>query len=266
MQETIPPFYGSNNNAVRKLNLMRERVNNTRVVCGDNFNLTNISQGGTVSNLSIDQLIARVRGLGGGGVSNIHSAFVAEDAPASDHIICILDSDSTDPGVWALQEWNTGDVITGTDSNTYNCIATYTPADMTTKPITGEDYATKWVLVTEIDVYCNISGGGNLEDALPHLLTMHKTVGYDGTIPDEWTAVAHTEGDYVIGTNSKEYYQCILADAGSVDTRPSSGDDWETYWEVAKRFADELMVVKVGDTWKALGLFEASFESSPMAP
>jgi hypothetical protein len=257
----IDPFFGSNTGAVNKLNLLREQSENSSYV---------VAGLGEVSRFSIAQLLARI---GGGGGTGIYSAYVKEDAPASDVITCFLDYDGSDYDTWSLREWTVGEILIGTDGKFYRCLTTYTPADATTRPITGTEalYLAKWSVITEIEVYCNISGGGNLADALPRLMAKQPS-SYTGDIVGmDWViTTAYSPGDYVNGTNSKEIYVCVTGHTSTVDNRPSSGDHWDDpvagpYWEIAKREADELLVVKVGDTYKALGLFMASLDGTPYA-
>lgn len=183
--------------------------------------------------------------------TGIYTAYVAEDAPQSNRVRCFLTYDGTDPGVWSEKAYIVGDVVTGDDTKIYRCILAHT-GSAANKPITGTAWAACWKLIAEIVVYCDITGGGNLEDARRHLLTMHKSIGYDALIlaapPERWSKKSWAVGKVVIGTNStKEHYACILLHTGTVDNRPSSGDDWETDWEVSKSFADELSVVPKDD-------------------
>jgi hypothetical protein len=206
--------------------------------------------------------------------TGISIAYVAEDAPASDHIKCFLDYDGTDPYAWVTPtDWELNDTTTGDDTKIYRCKLPYTATNDTTKPgVLGQEtvWGVYWKVIEEIEVYCDITGGGNLSDARRHLLTMQKSIGYNALIlanpPEEWTAKWWAIDKVVIGTNSKEHYRCILAHNGTVDNRPSSGDDWETNWEVAKYFADKLKVIKIDGRWEALEGFAASAEGGLLSP
>jgi hypothetical protein len=195
--------------------------------------------------------------------TGIHTAYVAEDAGESNHITCFLDHDGTDPAAWEHKVWAKDDTLVGDDAQIYYCIIGYEATDDTTRPITGTNWAAYWAVIQQIEVYCDISGGGDLRDADRHLLTMHKTIGYSQITnpPVEWTAGIYSGGEYIWGTSHKGIFFCILGHTGTEDNRPTYGD-FETYWEIAKQFADKLKIAKMNGVWETTEGFEASDEDA----
>lgn len=155
--------------------------------------------------------------------TGIEVVYVAENATKSNHIRCFRKYDGTDPGVWSKRVFTDGEVIAGDDGKIYRCPTGYDATDDNdelTKPITGANYAAHWVVIEEIEVYCDITGGGNLEDARRHLLTMQKSIGYDALVltspPDTWQGPPET-------TPTTWSHRAVIADAIVI------GDDSKNY-------------------------------------
>lgn len=105
---------------------------------------------------------------GEGGETEEHRAFCAEAAPADLMIKCYLD-DEHPGGTWvADHDYAEDDEATGTDSKVYKCIKPHV-SSINDKPITGANYAAYWEAVATINVYCDVFGGGYLEEAYPRL-------------------------------------------------------------------------------------------------
>jgi hypothetical protein len=197
-----------------------------------------------------------------GGGTGIKSAYCKEDAPAYDYIECYLDYDGTlTTGVLQYETaYIVGDVITGTDGNMYRCILAYTSSvdGVNDNPITGVadpeadppllGWESYWALITEIDVYCDISGGGILTDAIPHLLTLQTTAAWDGTAPQyewkKWTLGELFAEDNIVLGSDNIIYKRKAANPTAVETaltKPITGANYANHWETASFVATDTL-------------------------
>jgi hypothetical protein len=209
----------------------------------------------------------------------VYNAYVVEDAPESDTVHCFFRYDGTLPKPWSKKVWLKDDVVISSDAKSYRCHTGYDATNDTeelTKPITDANYASHWEVIEEIEVLCEIYGGGNLLDADPLLLTTHSTIGFAADYPAgavtiiDWAAGTISAGVYVWGTNSREIFKARVTHTATVDNRPTSGDDWnkptDVKWDCVCRFAAKLKVVKIDGAWEALETFEAKIDDSPNVP
>ena len=91
------------------------------------------------------------------------------------------------------------DVVLGTDGNDYECILNHT-SDNSTKPITGASWQTYWRRLNPYDTATWVTGK------------------------------IYTEGDIVVGTDSKDY-RCIKYHLSANSNKPKTGADYDTYWQ-----------------------------------
>ncbi|MCJ7777790.1 MAG: hypothetical protein MUP16_05700 [Sedimentisphaerales bacterium] len=121
-----------------------------------------------ISGPSIIQMAGR--GGGGGGDAEFYQAYCKENAPAALVITCYLDYDGHTAVNWEDEHpYSAGEIVNGSDSKKYQSKAAHTSAAATC-PVTGTDYAQKWEVISEIEVYCTVLAGGYLDTAIPQLI------------------------------------------------------------------------------------------------
>jgi hypothetical protein len=251
MNSPIKHFTGGKAGSLHKLNRMADATN-TSSLGGNGIIAHNTFSGiGRTSRILLNQLIKRLpRGATSG--SQIRTAYCAENAPESDQIRCFLDYDGTDPVTWTARAFLAGETVTGDgDGEVYRCTTAHTGAT-STRPATGTSWATYWALIIQIDVVCLIHGGGNLEDANPHILTVQKSSAYvTGTLPvlmwSTWTPRVYITGEIVTGDDAGETaYYCLASYDATTDTtestRPTSGASYSTHWAVKVFVADDMVI------------------------
>jgi hypothetical protein len=167
-------------------------------------------------------------------VCHIHGGYNLEDA---NPLLLTTHKSLAYPGgtplrwsTWTPREFVQDEIITGddVDGTAYYCLADY-DATADTEETTRPTSGTNWAT--------------------------------------HWAIKVFAEGEILFGSNRAEYFGCLVGHTGTSDTRPSSGELWEDYWECWLRKAGVLRVYLNRDgEWEALDTFSAAFAGGATNP
>jgi hypothetical protein len=129
---------------------------------------------------------------------NIHKAYPIFDAGEGTTIYCYLDYNGNDAEEWEAKIYLKDEMCIGSDGQAYrHFLSTDEQAETANdEPITGQNYAQKWVIVEIINVHCIIIAGTDLNAADPELTKgqLIEVVKFANT--DDWYFNGHLQGEF----------------------------------------------------------------------
>lgn len=168
---------------------------------------------------------------------------------------------------WTVKNYTAGQSAVGSDGNVYICFANHTAAEIN-KPVSGENYTDYWVAWPAAGTCPAWQDGheyspGNLRtnpgDYISICKVAHTSSAGNESSGTYWAGVANYgaspwqegvdcwAGGHTYGTDG-EIYRCSSYHFSAANTRPITGEYWESYW--AKQYwayADRCTAVTCPD-------------------